>query len=867
MTTSQTEQKPSRLSGSFLARTSLVAALGLYVTALIINGDTYVSRMLLAVSTAALIGGLTDWYAVETLFRNLWGFHTNILIKRRGEVTESLVDLVEKQVLPVDKLDGVLKSLSVSQLIDGVAADEKQQDTLRALMEQTILELVRTVNPRSMSRVLAGLVSGALEGRDLAPLAAKLAEATKGSRDFDKAVSFVVDELLLIFESQAFEQVLSKVLKSTLRAYAAEGAGKQFIARFASSRIKTSDLKAYLLTVVANFRDPLDPNRVKLMELLNSKISELEEGGELSQQVQDFAEDFLGGTSLEVAIENALRPLRDSLLNPGSKDIEDLVGWVMTQGKAYWMDLGLQGRDTLDARARMYLTSVLQKNHSVLGTEMRKVLAKKDNAELVSYLRKSAGEDLNFIRITGAGVGAIVGLAFFLSPPIALALTGLGFGFGWARRYWASKSKAGDRDLATWNRTRAYADLALAGVWSAMAVMTFVYGAPHHPIAILAEAGLVAGCADLFAVTALFSKIRFIPHTGVIPSAHASLGSQLANTLEKDFFPREKLVERIENTDLVEYFLQYLGDPDQRSAKIRTLALWLQSSIKDMDSSALSERLVVVAMEALRAKEIGSSLGRLIQKGIRNGWDERLLRMLVPMLKERVASPQFVDQIEKLLEQHVAGQIHEGTSLINSFMSLIHDATVHMGITDYAVAAEKCQSALSEELDGLLRPRHPFRRVVRETLSEMAVELRQNQNLVQGLEMWKLEVLSRIDLEVWMRNQLQSANAFIGDSNALGQWCEESGSAYIEHLERDNSHQRRINKAIRTTLKGSLDGLYLLFPRIISEAFTENLPASKLVHFIKSRLGSDLQWVRINGTGAGALIGCALAGITWLILK
>ena len=81
-----------------------------------------------------------------------------------------------------------------------------------------------------------------------------------------------------------------------------------------------------------------------------------------------------------------------------------------------------------------------------------------------------------------------------------------------------------------------------------------------------AEAALVGGLADWFAVTALFRHpwgLR-IPHTAIIPTNKDRIGDAFADFLERHFLPRDVLSAELAEADVAAIVGNWLLDPVQR---------------------------------------------------------------------------------------------------------------------------------------------------------------------------------------------------------------------------------------------------------------------------------------------------------------
>src|SRR5919112_4244026 len=113
-----------------------------------------------------------------------------------------------------------------------------------------------------------------------------------------------------------------------------------------------------------------------------------------------------------------------------------------------------------------------------------------------------------------------------------------------------------------------------------------------------AEASLVGGIADWFAITALFRHPLGvpIPHTAIIPSRKDRIGRSLGNFVQNNFLSPEVLSAKLRAAQLSRRAAEWLQDPEHARAVVRQAAGALRSAsavVRDEDVHALLERSVI----------------------------------------------------------------------------------------------------------------------------------------------------------------------------------------------------------------------------------------------------------------------------------
>src|SRR5437763_15447127 len=110
-----------------------------------------------------------------------------------------------------------------------------------------------------------------------------------------------------------------------------------------------------------------------------------------------------------------------------------------------------------------------------------------------------------------------------------------------------------------------------------------------------AEASMVGGLADWFAVAALFRHPMGlpIPHTAIVPARKDRVGRTLGAFVQENFLTREVIANRLRSLDVATRLAQWLASPDN----VRQIAPHTASSlasaaelVRDEDVEAFIDR-------------------------------------------------------------------------------------------------------------------------------------------------------------------------------------------------------------------------------------------------------------------------------------
>ncbi|HEX3274344.1 MAG TPA: DUF445 family protein [Gemmatimonadales bacterium] len=373
---------------------------------------------------------------------------------------------------------------------------------------------------------------------------------------------------------------------------------------------------------------------------------------------------------------------------------------------------------------------------------------------------------------------------------------------------------------------------------------------PGHPwlgyVRATAEAGLVGGVADWFAITALFRRPLNlpIPHTAIIPQRKDRIGRSLGNFVQNNFLSPDVLGDKLRAAQLSRRAAEWLRHPEHARMAVRQAAGALRSAtavVRDDDVHALLERSVI---EPLKQRPIAPVLADGLALLTVNDRHQQLLDRLVQGLAKLVA------QNERLIRQRIR---EESPWWVPSFV----DEQVHERVVD---GIERTLAEVGAD------PDHPLRRQLDELLVGWIEQLRESPEAIARAEQIKHQVLDNPTSEqltesLWrevkrvLDRQMDAAEQ--GVPGGLERGLIALAGAALE------------DEALLTKLDDWLIGAVL---RIVEQHRHE---AGQLIAHtvsawdpdetsrrIELQIGRDLQFIRINGTLVGGLVGLLLYGLT-----
>src|SRR5881409_774342 len=163
-----------------------------------------------------------------------------------------------------------------------------------------------------------------------------------------------------------------------------------------------------------------------------------------------------------------------------------------------------------------------------------------------------------------------------------------------------------------------------------------------------AEASLVGGLADWFAVTALFRRPLGlpIPHTAIVATRKERIGRILGNFVQNHFLSREVVAANLRAVRPAERAARWLSDPEHARRIAQQVAGGLAKTLDALPQADVQELVREVVSARLRATRVAPALGKTLALVLAGNRQEELLNVAV-----RLAAEAILDNRELIRER------------------------------------------------------------------------------------------------------------------------------------------------------------------------------------------------------------------------
>jgi uncharacterized membrane-anchored protein YjiN (DUF445 family) len=355
-----------------------------------------------------------------------------------------------------------------------------------------------------------------------------------------------------------------------------------------------------------------------------------------------------------------------------------------------------------------------------------------------------------------------------------------------------------------------------------------------------AEAGMVGGLADWFAVTALFRHPLGlpIPHTAIVPSNKDRIGRTLGRFVERNFLTSEALLSRLRQMEVGRRVAAWLAAPATAPLIARSVTAMLPYLIHSLRNRDLHDFLGRTLGAQLRHTDFAPLIGRGIQVLTASGETDILFEQAIEVAQRWLKKNR--NKIDALVTEHSRWWIPKAI--------------------DRRVAAALVDGTL-ELLGGLRKPGGEASTRFREVIAGVVHELLESPEKRERINAAVKRLLAHPEAQAWLRSVADElAQKTLEDlaqpSSRLQLALAKPISILARALATDEVMQRHIDSAAEH-LALSLISWRGEIGSFIAEV-VRRWDAKMLTDRLELVVGSDLQYIRMNGTLVGACVGCLI---------
>lgn len=368
-----------------------------------------------------------------------------------------------------------------------------------------------------------------------------------------------------------------------------------------------------------------------------------------------------------------------------------------------------------------------------------------------------------------------------------------------------------------------------------------------------AEAAMVGALADWFAVVALFKRvpIPFIArHTAIIPKNKEKIADNLAIFVRDKFLDTESVLALIRRHDPAEMLANWLRQ-EQNARQLGDYLIKLGTAALDFIEDEAVQRFISRAVHKMVGSiDLSQSAGAIVDAMTQNGRHQQLLDEGIAQLAKLLHS----EETQAFIAQGIADWLKEEYAMFEKMLP-----TESIGRKGADVAVRMAASILARVNED---PEHPLRRNFDDFTHDFVTRLKSDPAFHAKGEEIKRYLLDDPalngylktlwdDLKTWLKGDLQQVDSVLHQRVvAAGLWIGRT-------LADDPRLRASLNTHLEAAVRSAAPGFAEFLTRHIADT-VKRWDSAEMSEQIELNIGKDLQFIRINGTLVGGMIGVVL---------
>ncbi|KSU49350.1 hypothetical protein AS033_08265 [Exiguobacterium indicum] len=366
---------------------------------------------------AGLVGGIADWFAITALFRHPLGLkipHTNLLPKNRERVIESIVHMLETDLLNKESIVAKLQHMTLADRVIKVLRSILVLPAFRATVTELLIGLIRKLPKEAILEFANTRVTETIKAYPSKRLAVRAMQLNEERRLDEWLMDQLLDYGQRLLEDPVIRDQIGRLAytamidqeKNTFLRVTARTVQKVY-----SEEKLSLVIQGVLLTVIQDMRHVHHPNRLAILDHLRRNLAQLSIDEERLAKIDAWKASEVDRFDFVPVIERAY--------DAGLIELERYL-----TSDAFWTERAMPMlsralddweqhptfKDSSDQWMKEQLVRFVEQNHQKIGGLVRENLNRFDTETLIHMIEDKVGSDLQWIRVNGALCGFIIGL-------------------------------------------------------------------------------------------------------------------------------------------------------------------------------------------------------------------------------------------------------------------------------------------------------------------------------------------------------------------------------------------------------------------------------------------------------------------------
>ncbi|MCA6066926.1 DUF445 domain-containing protein [Chryseobacterium sp. RG1] len=364
------------------------------------------------------------------------------------------------------------------------------------------------------------------------------------------------------------------------------------------------------------------------------------------------------------------------------------------------------------------------------------------------------------------------------------------------------------------------------------------------------EAAMVGALADWFAVTALFRHPLGlpIPHTNLIENSKQRLGDNLGSFVVNNFLSPQNIRPYIQKLKVSGFVGEWLVKEKNQEILIKNLSDIVLDILNKLDDSEVSHFISKKVSEMTDSIKLNVILGNGITYLLDKNDHQKIITNLSSQIKN------YIIENDEMIQERVKKGSY---SFIPAFVDNKIADKIASGLSDFFKEVEE-------------NPNHEIRALITQKIYDFSSELKQDPKWEDEFKNIKNDLLKGNKLDeysndIWVSIKNTLKKELQEDRSSLKNYISKNLNEFSQNLKTDEVLQNKIDHWIRVTAYKYILKNTHQFGNLISST-VGNWQGKELSEKLELEVGKDLQFIRVNGTLVGGLVGLIIYTVSHFFL-
>jgi len=334
-----------------------------------------------------------------------------------------------------------------------------------------------------------------------------------------------------------------------------------------------------------------------------------------------------------------------------------------------------------------------------------------------------------------------------------------------------------------------------------------------------------------------------MPHTAIVATNRTRIAESFGEFVHDQFLQPVPIAQRLHSVDFSALAAEWVAD-DRRSIALSAFILRLApEAVVAVEETGLKTFIAGRALEQLKSLELAPFAAKFLSAAIEDGHHQRLFDELLVGLHKLLSDEETLNAIREKVRRELPltfNLLRADAYLVRRFVTLV-------------------SQAIDEAKDN---PEHAFRRDFDRFSQEFVEKLSTSPEYAEKAEQLKQELLARPEVGELAQGLWRSFAKFLEEDSQSGrQLLQHHMADFLVDVGRKLAQEPKLRADINIGAVKTLQAFIENNKHEIAHFITDQIKSwdiERMTDIIELNIGTDLQYIRLNGTFVGGLAGLLL---------